>query len=70
MTARTCEAGPPKADFLRQNSGQPSGPGDLMGFSCFRLSSTMAGVIVISVSIELQLLGKSHSTGKRLLCFH
>ena len=38
--------------LARQNSGQLSGPDDLVGFSCFSLSNTMA---VISVSIELQL---------------
>ena len=44
------------ADSLMQKlSGQPSGPGDLVGFSCVSLSNTMAGVTVISVNIELQL---------------
>ena len=43
------------ADSLRQSSCQPSGPGDFVGFSCFSLFNTMAGVIVISVSLELEL---------------
>ena len=43
------------ADSLRQNSGQPSGPGDLVGFSGFSMSNTMAGGMGISVSTELQL---------------
>ena len=46
------------ADSLRQNNGQPLGPGNLVArFSCFNLSNTiaLAGVIMISVNIELQL---------------
>jgi len=42
-------------DSLRQNNGQSSGPGALEGFSRVSLSNTMAGVIVILVSVEWQL---------------
>ena len=42
------------AHSFKQNSGQPSGPGALLGFSWVSLSNTIAGVIVMSVSEEWQ----------------
>jgi len=45
------------AHSLRQKSGQPSGPGALVGFSCVSLSNIICGVIVIVVRGEWQSSG-------------
>ena len=42
------------AHSLRQKSGQPSGPGTLLGSSCDSLSNTTDGVMVMVVSGDWQ----------------